>query len=73
MQKYVHQNRFSYYFAYIKLVHELCRTRISKDCSGQALKSLFINETIVEQCIAGTFTGPDKAKASNTVYAEHAQ
>lgn len=41
------QGKLDFYFAYMKLVHEICRNRISYDCSQSAMKTLGLDTDII--------------------------
>lgn len=46
------------FFEYVKVAHDLCRTRITKECSMKALKSLGMEFVEVQQCVDETFEDP---------------
>mgnify|MGYP002632702691 CR=1 FL=1 len=54
------------------MVHELCRDRITIDCSVNAIETLNINSDVIDKCVDNTFAGEDW-EADNMVFSQFAQ
>lgn len=57
----------------MKLAHDLCRNRITSDCSRSAIKTLGLDERAIDKCVVESFTGADATKDDNVLYAEWAE
>lgn len=60
------------YFEYVSRAHEVCGTRITKECSKLVTEGLQIDETKVDDCVASTFEGDDYSMNDNTVLRDSA-
>lgn len=60
------------YFEYISRAHEVCGTRLTRECSELVMKNLQIDQEIVEKCVLDTFEGGDPSVDDNSVLRESA-
>lgn len=63
-------NPMNFYFEYIKLAHELCRSRITLECSQEVMETLAIDTERVDECVDDTFMTKDIDKSDNVVFAQ---
>ena len=63
----------AYFFEYLKLAHDLCRERITEDCSYKVMEALKINDDVITDCVDATFDTKgeyiDEDKDENFVFA----
>ena len=57
------------YLEYIKIVHEVCRTRLNEVCSDEAMRTLLLDSNEVKKCVAETFDGSDFERSENSFLA----
>ena len=62
------KNPMNFYFEYIKMAHELCRSRITLECSEEVMDALDINEERVDECVDDTFIS-EKDDSDNVLFA----
>ena len=55
------------YFEYISRAHEVCGTRLTKECSDLVIQNLQIDQEILDKCVMDTFEGKDPSMDDNTV------
>ena len=61
------------YFEYVSRAHEVCGTRLTKECSELVMKNLKIDQEIVENCVMETFEGNDPSMDDNSILRETAE
>ena len=61
------------YFEYISRAHEVCGTRLTKECSDLVVENLKIDSELLEKCVYDTFEGSDPSMDDNKVLRESAR
>lgn len=51
----LYHEKGKYFFEYIKLAHDLCRDRITEECSYEVMETLEINDDVIDDCVFNTF------------------
>ena len=61
------------FYSYVAEAHELCRTRITEECSKLAIKALRLPYEPIQECVEQTFEKKeDKAMSDNVLFKQNA-
>ena len=63
-KKFAHHPKILY-FEYVKLIHQVCRDRLTEECSREVMNSLKIDWDVNRKCVADSFVSDGQTESTN--------